>query len=571
MNKAQKTDFRAFSENYAKGQSQIIWLSLAADTLTPVGLMTLITKRNPWSFLLESVEGGRYRGRYCAIGTDPDMIWHCRGNKAHINHHPRPSYSGSCSGAHSGAYSGAGADSGDHSKGHSANHSGDRFKDDFTPCPRPALLSLRHWIKESKITIPKELPPMAAGLFGYLSYDSVRLMETLPKSAKPGLDLPDGIFMRPQIMAIFDHVDDTLFITTPVRPQNGISATRAWEMAHQRCDGMLEVIKSAHAEPTPIPLIQSLAQSFNRPFDRPSDRPEWPDTPGPDVTGKADASDAIFADVTSNTDYERYCAMVEQARRYIHAGDIFQVVLSQRFTRPFTSSPLALYRSLRRLNPSPFLFCFNFDTFSIVGSSPEILVRVENDKVSVRPIAGTRRRGQTPAQDERQKADLLADPKELAEHLMLLDLGRNDVSRVSEPASVRVSDKMKVELYSHVMHIVSHVEGTMKKDYSALDALIAGFPAGTVSGAPKIRAMEIIDELEGDHRGIYAGGVGYFSADQQMDMCIALRTAILTDKTLHVQAGAGIVADSIPDSEYHECRHKARALLHAAATAALYE
>ena len=256
--------------------------------------------------------------------------------------------------------------------------------------------------------------------------------------------------------------------------------------------------------------------------------------------------------------------MIAKAKDYITAGDIFQVVLSQRFEANFTLPPFALYRSLRRVNPSPFLYYLDFDQFAVIGSSPEILVRVRDGKVSIRPIAGTRRRGETPSEDRALAAELLADPKERAEHLMLLDLGRNDVGRVAEIGSIRVTDKFVIEHYSHVMHIVSNVEGTLSKNHDVIDALVAGFPAGTVSGAPKVRAMEIIDELEIHKRGVYGGCVGYFSADGEMDTCIVLRTAIVKDGKMYVQAGAGIVADSVPESEHQECVNKAKALFRAA-------
>jgi anthranilate synthase component 1 len=266
----------------------------------------------------------------------------------------------------------------------------------------------------------------------------------------------------------------------------------------------------------------------------------------------------------SNTTRERYHEMVVKAKEYILAGDVFQVVPSQRFSVPFTLPPIALYRALRRLNPSPFLFFLDFGAFSVVGSSPEILVRLRDGTVTIRPIAGTRPRGATASEDKRLEDDLLADPKEIAEHLMLLDLGRNDVGRVARTGTVKVTERMVIERYSHVMHIVSNVDGRIADGLNALDALIAGFPAGTVSGAPKVRAMEIIDELEGARRGIYAGAVGYFAANGAMDTCIALRTAVVKDGVMYVQAGGGVVADSDPEAEYQESCNKARALIRAA-------
>ena len=267
----------------------------------------------------------------------------------------------------------------------------------------------------------------------------------------------------------------------------------------------------------------------------------------------------------SNTTREEYHAIVERAKEYIRAGDIFQVVPSHRLSVPFELPPFSLYRALRRLNPSPFLLYLDFgDGLSIVGSSPEILVRLRDGKVTIRPIAGTRKRGATPEEDKALAADLLSDPKELSEHLMLLDLGRNDVGRVAQIGSVTVTERMVIEYYSHVMHIVSNVEGTIDPQYDALDALFAGFPAGTVSGAPKVRAMEIIDELEKARRGVYGGCVGYFGANGAMDTCIALRTAVLKDGVMHVQAGGGVVADSDPEAEYQETVNKSRALIRAA-------
>jgi len=270
-------------------------------------------------------------------------------------------------------------------------------------------------------------------------------------------------------------------------------------------------------------------------------------------------------DPSSNFTREGYHAVVEQAKEYIRAGDIFQVVPSQRFALPFRLPPFAFYRSLRRLNPSPFLFFFDFGNFSVIGSSPEILVRLREDKITIRPIAGTRKRGATPEEDAALAADLLGDPKELAEHLMLLDLARNDVGRVAQIGSVHVKEKMNVDRYSHVMHICSTVEGTIDAErHDVLDALMAGFPAGTVSGAPKVRAMEIIDELEPERRNIYGGAVGYFGANGSMDTCIALRTAVHKDGRLIIQAGGGVVADSDPELEYQETINKARALVRAA-------
>jgi anthranilate synthase component 1 len=398
----------------------------------------------------------------------------------------------------------------------------------YEPCSGDALAALRALIAESRIAVPAGLPPMAAGVFGYLTYDMVRLMEELPPPKPVGVEAPDAILIRPRVVAIFDAVKDELTVVTPVRSEPAVAARSAYERA---VDRLIDVVDA---------------------LDAPLDRSAEP------------ADVALNGEAVSNTTPAEYKAMVARAKEYIAAGDIFQVVLSQRFEAPFPLPAFSLYRALRRVNPSPFLYFLDFEGFAIVGSSPEILVRVRDGKVTVRPIAGTRPRGETPDEDERLGRELLADPKERAEHLMLLDLGRNDVGRVSRLGSVRVTDQFFLEHYSHVMHIVSNVEGALRPECDALDALVAGFPAGTVSGAPKVRAMQIIDELEKEKRGPYAGCVGYFSADGAMDTCIVLRTAMVKDGKVYVQAGAGIVADSDPDSEQLECINKAKALFRAA-------
>jgi anthranilate synthase component 1 len=370
---------------------------------------------------------------------------------------------------------------------------------------------------------------MSAGLVGYLGYDTIRLIERLPDVNPDPLGTPDGLFLRPRIMLIFDAVKDEMLAVTPVRPEPGVDAKTAYSRAEER---LAEVVARLDAP------IHHQAQNGE-------DHPP-------------------IARAQSNTTPERYHEMVARAKEYILAGDIFQVVLSQRFETPFELPPFALYRSLRRINPSPFLFYLNFDGFSVVGSSPEILVRLRDGEITIRPIAGTRPRGATHAEDERIEEELLADPKECAEHLMLLDLGRNDVGRAAEVGTVKVTERFAIERYSHVMHIVSNVVGKLKPGEDAISALLGGFPAGTLTGAPKIRAMEIIDELESEKRGIYGGGVGYFSAGGSMDTCIVLRTAIVKDGKMYMQAGAGIVADSVPENEQQECINKARALVTAA-------
>ena len=399
----------------------------------------------------------------------------------------------------------------------------------YEPSPLPALASLRALIEECRIELPAGLPPGSASLIGFFAYDFVRLIERLPSSNPDELDLPDAMLMRPTVIAVFDNVLDRMTIVTPVYPASGIAASVAYDQA---CERLADVVSD---------LRRSL--------------PQYTPLEGQGVAPKP----------ASNRTRAEYHAMVERAKEYIRAGDAFQVVPSQRFSLPFPLPPLALYRSLRRLNPSPFSFYLNLGDFALVGSSPEILVRLRDGIVTVRPIAGTRRRGSTRAEDQALEQDLLGDAKELAEHLMLLDLGRNDVGRVAKVGTVRVTEKMIVERYSHVMHIVSNVEGTLDPARAdVLDVLCAGFPAGTVSGAPKIRAMEIIDELEPVRRGFYAGGIGFIGAGGNMDTCIGLRTGLVKSGTLYVQAGGGVVADSDPDAEYQESCNKAAALLGAA-------
>jgi anthranilate synthase component I len=482
-----------FAAGFAAGRPQVVWTTLVADLETPVSAMLKLTDGRPNSFLFESVEGGAVCGRYSFIGLKPDLIWRCRQGRAEINRRAR-------------------------------------FEaDSFEPVAEDALTSLRKLVAASRIDIPETLPPMAAGLFGYMGYDMVRLMERLPDENPDVLGVPDAILLRPTVIAIFDSIEDQVTVVTPAWPMPGLDARAAY---NQACERLADVVAD---------------------FDRsvPHRRE--------DVLDLAD-----LPEPSSNMTRERYHEIVRKAKEYIYAGDIFQVVPSQRFKVPFRLPPFALYRALRRLNPSPFLFYLDFGGFAVVGSSPEILVRLRDNTVTIRPIAGTRKRGATPQEDRELAADLLSDPKELAEHLMLLDLGRNDVGRVAKIGSVKVTERNEIELYSHVMHIVSNVEGEIDPQYDAIDALIGGFPAGTVSGAPKVRAMEIIDELEPERRGIYAGAVGYFAANGAMDTCIALRTAVVKDGVMYVQAGGGVVADSDPEAEYQETRNKARALIRAA-------
>jgi anthranilate synthase component 1 len=476
---------------YQDGKPQVVSTTLVADLDTPVSAYLKLAQGETYSCLLESVEGGETRGRYSIIGLRPDIVWRSRGSSVEV-----------C-----------------------RDYGADAAA--FKPVDEAPLESLRQLQQESLIDLSHSLPPMAAGLVGYMGYDMVRQMETLPDAKTDPLGLATSIFVRPTVMAIFDSVTNLITLVTPVRPKDGVSPDTALAEADKRLDMMLERLDA------PLPL-----------------------TAGP--------ASPVFEEPVSNTGQARFHDMVKKAQEYILAGDIFQVVLSQRFSMPFELPPFALYRALRRTNPSPFMYHLAFEDFAIVGSSPEILVRLRDDEITIRPIAGTRKRGATPEEDAALAADLLADPKELSEHLMLLDLGRNDVGRVAKPGSVEVTARNTVEYYSHVMHIVSNVIGEIDPKYDAIDALGAGFPAGTVSGAPKVRAMEIIDELEVDARGPYAGSVGYFSANGTMDTCIVLRTAIVKDGQMHVQAGAGVVADSDPESEHQECQNKARALVTAA-------
>ena len=490
----------AVARSFAAGRGCVAHARLIADCETPVSAYLKLAGGQRMAFLLESVEGGAVIGRYSFIGIKPDLVWKCRDGKAALNRQAR------------------------------------YRPDAFAAEPDAPFASLRRLLAESELDLPPDLPPMAAGLFGHLGYDMVRLVERLPDPPPDALGVPDALLLRPTLVAVFDAIARHVTLVTPVRPAPGLTPEAAWAAAQER-------------------LADAIAD-LGRPL---------PATVRPGGT----APEGIPP--TSNTPRIAYDAMLDKAKEYIKAGDIFQVVLSQRFSLPFAHSPFAFYRALRRLNPSPFLFHLEYGDFAVVGSSPEILVRLRDDTVTIRPIAGTRKRGATPAEDAALAADLLADPKELAEHLMLLDLGRNDVGRVAKTGTVRVTDRNMIELYSHVMHIVSNVEGEIDPKHDALDALMAGFPAGTVSGAPKVRAMEIIDELESHRRGVYGGCVGYFGAGGGMDSCIALRTAVIKDGVLHAQAGGGIVYDSDTEAEYQETVNKAKALIRAAAEAARLE
>lgn len=492
-------DKAEFLESYGKGAPQVVWSRSSADLETTVSAYLKLSAGRPNCFLLESVEGGEIRGRYSFIGIAPDLIWRCQGDLAEINRSPE-----SNGGFH--------AESGG------------------------ALDSLRSLIAESRIDdMPTSLPPMASSLVGYMGYDMVRLMEHLPGTPEDTLGLPDGMFVRPTVMAVFDGVEDMITVVTPVRPVAGVSGEAAFAAAQARITDAIDRLNG------PLPRLASPSKRRARPTEQP--------------------------EVRSNFTPERFMAVVETAKEYVRAGDAFQIVPAQRFSVEFDRPPFDLYRALRRLNPSPFLFFLDFGDFAVVGSSPEILVRVRDGEVTVRPLAGTRRRGKDKEEDAALAAELASDPKEMAEHLMLLDLARNDVGQVSKIGSVEVTAQFEIERYSHVMHLSSTVVGDLAPEFDEIGALIGGFPAGTVSGAPKVRAMEIIDELEPTKRGIYAGCIGYFAANGTMDTCIALRTGVVKDGTLYVQAGVGVVADSDPAAEHQESKDKARALIRAAETA----
>ena len=400
----------------------------------------------------------------------------------------------------------------------------------FEPLDASTLQALRDLVAECRFDVPEALPKALTTLVGFFAYETFGLVERIPRAPGDGLGLPDMVFVRPTVILVFDRLADELFLIAPLWPDDATPIDRAIDAAGEKLDAIAARLATGH----------------------------------PHSARTMTSTDPAAITANPATSPERFAEMVASAKDYIAAGDIFQVVLSQRFSTPFDLPPFDLYRALRRINPSPFLYFLDLPGFALIGSSPEILVRVRDGEITIRPIAGTRPRGKTSAEDVYNRESLLADPKERAEHLMLLDLGRNDVGRAAVGGSVTVTDSYTVEFYSHVMHIVSNVIGRIAPDKDAIDALFAGFPAGTVSGAPKVRACQIIAELEADARGPYAGGVGYFAPDGNMDSCIVLRTAIVKDGEMHVQAGAGIVADSDPAYEQRECEAKAGALFAAA-------
>ena len=476
-----------------KSGATVLFKKISADTITPVLASLKIAQHFPnHHFLFESAEKGNNKGRFSVLGFMPDLVWKCLGEKSFINR--------------------------DFAKN----------PQNFTEENGAVLDNFRRLIKESRIDWSglnygsAPLPAMCGGIFGYMGYDMIRLMEKIPDhNLSDELKIPDSIFIRPQIIVVFDDLFDCALICAPV------FSDQNFEDATARISLVEEILAKPY-EPRP-------------------------------VRAKTDFN------FTSNCSESEYCNAVEQSKKYITEGDIFQVLPSQRFTSDFDKNlpEFAFYRALRSVNPSPFLFYLKLDDFVLSGSSPEIMVSLKSKKVTLRPLAGTRQRGKNPEEDKKIAAELLRDEKEIAEHLMLIDLGRHDAGRVSKEGSLHVTEKMVIENYSHVMHISSNIEGILRDDLDALDALISGFPAGTVSGAPKIRAMEIIEEIEKVRRSFYAGTVGYFASNGDMETCITLRSALIKDHKIHLQSGAGIVFDSDPKSEYQECINKAQALMKA--------
>ncbi|MGQ9548093.1 MAG: anthranilate synthase component I [Roseiflexus sp.] len=489
-----------------------MYAEVLADLETPVSAFLKVA-REPWSFLLESVEGGQHIARYSFIGAEPYLTLR---------------FDQGIASAVQGGYK------------------------QTLPYTDPLQVLHSYLSAYRPVRLP-DLPRFVGGAVGYFSYETVCAFERLPRPEKRGYAMPEGLWQFVDTLLVFDHLRHKIKVLTHVHLDDP-DLEGAYRRAATRIEaliGRLQQPLPIHRQTLPAPehVPQDQTFSFVANYD-----PWPPDAPEP-------------VPITSNVTRDEYMRRVEIAKEYIAAGDIFQVVPSQRFRRPVRVHPFAIYRALRTINPSPYMFYLHTPEGDLVGASPELLVRVEEGIVTTHPIAGTRRRGKDPEEDARLAQELLADEKERAEHLMLVDLGRNDLGRVSEPGSVRVSTFMEVEKFSHVMHLVSRVTGTLRRDMTALDALRAVFPAGTVSGAPKIRAMEIIAELEGEQRGVYAGAVGYVGFNGDLDTCIALRTMVVKDGIAYVQAGGGVVADSDPAAEYEESCNKAAALLRAIDTA----
>ncbi len=478
--------FKDFKFRHRSNKNQIIYTSKKVKNDEEVLNLidNFLEEKN--SFIFESVEKGKIKGRYTIFGKNPDKIWEFNNKNSYLIQ----------------------------------NNKKIKLKE------KPENL-IEKIIEDFKFDTPKNLPKICSLISGYFSYDSIRYIEKIPNNCKNDLNLPDVRLMRPRTLVIHDNLKKELFFITNIFKDEKI----------KNYNDKFDEIRSELFKLKIQSSIKNVSKKINQ--------------------------KSINIKVKSNTSKSKFLAMVNKAKKYIKLGDIFQVVLSQRFEAKLTKKPLDIYKKLRVTNPSPFMFFFNFNDFQIVGASPEILVRLRDNKITVRPIAGTRPRGKTTKEDLFYEKDLLRDKKELSEHLMLLDLGRNDAGKVSKINSVKVTESFIIERYSHVMHIVSNVVGEYNKKFSKFKSLLAGFPAGTVSGAPKIRAMEIIDELETSKRKVYAGGIGYFSANGEFDTCIALRTAVAKNKKFYVQAGAGIVADSKPKNEYEETVNKAKALINA--------
>ena len=491
--------FSEFKDKLNKKQNQIVYTKFSADLDTPVSLMLKLAKNEKNSFLLESVTGGEIKGRYSVIGMKPDLIWRCNDKASEINRNILEN----------------------------DNH--------FVIQKVSPIKALKSLIKESYVKIPNDLPSMSAGLFGFLGYEMMNFDKKVCDLFKNDLNIPQSILFRPSIIIIIDNVKGEIIAINPIWINSSKINLGENKILYNKAKFNLKNI---------IEIISSSSNAHNF------------------IYKKKKVNEKCFKPI-SNFSKEKFTKNIKKAINYIRLGDILQVVLSQRWKIKFKNHPFSFYRALRKTNPSPYMFYFNFENFQIVGASPEILVKVSKNKVTIRPIAGTRPRGVNVKQDHFFEKDLLKDPKENAEHLMLLDLGRNDVGKVSKIGTVKTTESFIIEKYSHVMHIVSNVEGVLNSNHDNVDALFAGLPAGTVSGAPKIRAMEIINELEHQNRGVYAGGVGYFGASNEMDMCIALRTAIIKNSKIYIQAGAGIVFDSIPKKEYEETLNKAKALFEA--------
>jgi len=478
--------FKDFKFRHRSKKNQIIYTSQKVNNNNEILNLidNFLIEKN--SFIFESVEKGKIKGRYTIFGKDPDKIWEFNNNNSYIV----------------------------------KKNKRIKLKD------RPEIL-IEKIIEDFKFETPKNLPKICSLISGYFSYDSIRYIEKIPNKCKDDLNIPDVRLMRPRTLIIHDNLKKEIFYINNIFKDEEITN---YKKKYNKIKSDLYKL-----------LIQSSRKNINKKLD----------------------INLKNIKVKSNTSKTKFLSMVNKAKKYIKLGDIFQVVLSQRFELNLSKKPIDIYKKLRVTNPSPFMFFFNFNDFQIIGASPEILVRLRDNKITVRPIAGTRPRGKTTKQDRYYEKDLLKDKKELSEHLMLLDLGRNDAGKVSKINSVKVTESFIIERYSHVMHIVSNVVGEYNNKFSKFKSLLAGFPAGTVSGAPKIRAMEIIDELEITKRKVYAGGIGYFSANGEFDTCIALRTAIAKKDKFYVQAGAGIVADSKPLKEYEETINKAKALINA--------